>query len=126
MSVRGSENIRHSGTPGSWEANGIHVLNSLNDLKVEFKEFAEVVRHDSVEVIKRLEQINSQFQRYNQFNDRIAILEKRKEDDRSKIEKIENQLTGIQAKVAWFVGLVTVALTGAINFVVSWFYTGSA
>lgn len=116
---------RFSTTPGSWEANGIHVLNSLNDLKGEFKEFATVSREDQIEVIKKLEQINAQFQRYNQFNDRIAILELRKEDDRAKIVKLENEVAGVRGKIAWFVGIITAALTGIINFAVSLFQGGT-
>jgi len=97
----------------------------LLDLKGEFKEFATVSREDQIEVIKKLEQINAQFQRYNQFNDRIAILELRKEEDRAKIVKLENEVAGVRGKIAWFVGLITAALTGIINFAVSLFQTST-
>lgn len=102
----------------SWEAQGLHVLNSLSDLKDDIKE----LRPDVAEIKNMLIELRGEFKRYNNFNERLRYQEElRKEDgirinDRLiKVEEVLPQVTTVTTKVSWILGGIVMAVTLLFN-----------
>lgn len=111
----------------SWENQGIYVLNAIDDLKRSFSKQEE----RGVEILESLARIDSKFDQYNGFNDKLTRLDEKHDRDMQvmgaalKVQSEENttlkaKIEGLNSRFLLFLSGVGIVVTIAVNLLVDW------
>lgn len=109
-SKRETHNHFNMASDSSWEANRINILTSQDRIETTLR---DVVDKLSV-VSERVAGLDSKFDRYNGFNDKLA-----KQD--AKIDALNDTVVGLVVKLSWLVALIAAGATIIGNYVIQLF-----
>jgi len=99
----------------NWDKEEKYVLSSIEEMKQLLKESHE----NFVELMKTVVVINSKFDQYNNFNERLAEFQALLLKQDKQMDELRSKVSFINARLGWIVGGIGFVVTVGFNLLAS-------